>query len=64
MLTMALSSIDGIKGQFQPARSAHFVEDPKQIVADSVLTQIELMGNITIGETFGHQAHNAFFPIR
>jgi len=64
MLTMALSSIDGIKGQFQPARSAHLIEDPKQIVADSVLAQIELMGNIAIGETFGHQVDNALFPFR
>ena len=64
MLIMALSSIDGIKGQLQPARSTHFIEDPKQIVADGVLAQIELMGNITIGETFGHQMYNAFFPLR
>ena len=45
--------VDGVKGQFQPIRSSHFVEDPKQIVADGVFTQIELMGNITIGETSG-----------
>ena len=59
---MAFSAIDGVKRQLQPVRSSHFVEDPKQIVSHGVLTQIELMGNITIGETFGHQMDNAFFP--
>jgi hypothetical protein len=28
-----------------------------------VHTQIELVGDITIGETFGHQVDNAFFPL-
>src|ERR1700694_410520 len=60
---VAVSPIDGVKGQLQPIRSAHLFEDPKQIVTDGVLTQIELMGNITIGETFGHQVDNAFFPL-
>src|ERR1700687_2976541 len=60
---IAFSPIDGVTGQLQPIRSSHFVEDPKQIVTDGVLTQIELVGNVTIGETFGHQVHNAFFPL-
>src|ERR1700694_189691 len=57
------SAVDGVKGQLQPIRSSHFVKDPKQIVADGVLAQMELVGNVTIGETFGHQVDNAFFPL-
>src|SRR3984893_17951113 len=55
--------VDGVKRQLQPIRSSHFVEDPKQIVADGVLAQMELVGNVTIGETFGYQVDNAFFPL-
>src|SRR6266849_846530 len=60
---IAFSPIDGVKGQLQPIRSSHFVEDPRQIVTYGVLTQIELVGNITVGETFSHQMDNAFFPL-
>src|ERR1700694_465131 len=60
---IVFSPIDGVTGQLQPIRSSDFVEDPKQIVTDGVFTQIELVGNVTIGETFGHQVHNAFFPL-
>jgi hypothetical protein len=57
------SPIDGVQGQLQSIRSSHFVKDPKQIVPNGVLAQFELLGNVTIGETFGHQMDNAFFPL-
>src|ERR1700731_3085949 len=60
---IVFSPVDGVKGQLQPTRSSHFVEDPKQIVADGVLAQMELVGNVAIGETFGYQVDNAFFPL-
>src|ERR1700682_276232 len=60
---VTVSPIDGVKCQLQPIRSSHFVEDPKQIVPDGVHTQIELVGNVTIGQTLGHQVDNAFFPL-
>ena len=46
---IALSPADSIDGQFQPIRGPDFVENPKQVVADRVLTQIEVLGNIAIG---------------
>jgi len=45
---VAVSPIDGVKGQLQPIRGSHLVEDPKQIVADGVHTQIELVGDVTM----------------
>src|ERR1700722_1114682 len=60
---IAVSPINGEKSQFPPIRSSPLVEDPKQIVTDGVLAQIELLGNVTIGETFGDQVDNAFFPL-
>jgi len=44
-----LSPTDVIQGQFQPAGNSNFIEYPKQIITDGVLTQIELLGDIPIG---------------
>jgi hypothetical protein len=60
---MVFSPIESIESQFQPIRSPYFVEDPKQIVTDRVLAQIELSGDVTIGQSFGHQLHNAIFSL-
>src|ERR1700674_45529 len=60
---IVFSPVDSVKRQLQPIRSSHFVEDPKQIVADGVLAQMELVGNVAIGKTFGHQVDNSFFPL-
>src|ERR1700730_2849774 len=60
---IVFSPVDGVKRQLQPIRSSHFVEDPKQIVADGVLAQMELVGNVAIGETVGHHVDNSFFAL-
>jgi hypothetical protein len=63
-LMMGFSAIEGVKGQLQPIRSSHFVEDPKQIVTDGMLTQFQFLGNVAVSHAFGYQVHNAFFPLR
>ena len=63
LLISAFSPVDSIKGQLKSIRSSYFVEDPEQIVAHRVLTQMKLLGNVAIGHPFGHQLDNAFFPL-
>src|ERR1700676_2198918 len=58
----AFPPIEGVKGQLQPIRSSHFVEDPKQVVPDSVLTQFQLLGYVTIGHAFGYEMDDSLFP--
>jgi hypothetical protein len=64
LLIINLSAINGVKSQLEPIRSSHLVEDSEQIITNRVLTQIELMGNVSIGEAFGHQVDHTFFPLR
>jgi hypothetical protein len=62
VLVKAFSPVDRVQSQLQSIRSSHFVEDPEQIVSNSVLAQLQFMGNITIGHTFGYQVDDALFP--
>jgi hypothetical protein len=63
MRLIVVSPIDVIESQLQATRNSHFVEDPKQVVTDRVLTQIELLGNVTIGEAFGYQLDDTCFSL-
>ena len=58
-----LSPTDVIQGQFQPAGNSNFIEYSEQIITDGVLTQVELLGDVPIGQTLGHETDNAGFPL-
>src|ERR1700730_7720529 len=61
---MCSSLFNYVESKFQPIRSAQFVENPKQIIADRMLGQAQLTRNVAVGQAFGHQSHQPFFPLR
>jgi hypothetical protein len=47
--------MEGIEGELQAIRGAQLVVDAKQVVAHGVFTQIQMPGNVAIGQPFGYQ---------
>src|SRR5712672_4161845 len=52
LLVIALSAINRVKSQFQPIRGPYLVKNSKLIITNGMLTQIKLLGNISVGKTF------------
>jgi len=53
--------IDGVEDQFHARGDAEFLEDAEQVFLDSVLTEFELAGNLTVAVSLGDEGDNLFF---
>ena len=49
---------EGIEHYFDTAGNSQFVKNPKQIVFDGVLSQLQALGNLAIGESLGYATNH------
>ena len=61
---IAFSAMDGVEGEFEAIRRAQLVVDAKQVVAHGVFTQLQMPGDVAIGQSFGYEVDDVLLSPR
>jgi hypothetical protein len=54
----------GVEHEFNPRGNPKFLENLEQIILDSMLAELQLLGNLAIRQAVGYQGDDFFFTLR
>ena len=59
---MCATQTVGVQNHLNPFGHTQLVKNPEQVILDCVLSQAQPLGNLAVGQSFRHAAHDFLFP--